>query len=282
MIQTWLIFAILGGIASSIYNFLIRYALKDGDSPTIFAWLFEVIRFVIFAVLILFEPPPVITPANALILFLVGLVELASIYTFMKMHSYSHLSISSIIIRLRLLWIPILAFFILGEVLRTREYIGILVLLAGITIVAAPHKLQHDRGMRFAYIFSFVAALLAVTMKVASNIFSPAIIMFAMSTPSVFILPFLMKGGAQKILSQIKENIGVKIGASLLNAGSFYVYIIALSLGSVSIVQSVYQGMMIFSVLAGIFFLKEREDILRKILGTLVVVSGIILASLLR
>ncbi len=278
MIEVWFFFAILGGIASGIYNFLIRYALKDGDDSTVFAWLFEVIRFVIFGIVILFEILPAITLFNAFVFLLLGIVEFASIYVFMKMHSYSHLSISSIIIRLRLLWTPILAFFILGEILHAREYIGILVLLVGIIIAAAPHKLLYDKGMRYAYVFSFVVAPLVIVIKVASDIFSPAMIMFAMSAPSVFILPFLMSTKRSFII-EIKENIVVKIGASLLNAGSFYLYIIALSLGSVSIVQAVYQGMMILPVLAGIILLKERENVARKLFGTVITICGIILIA---
>jgi len=101
--EHWFLFAVFGGISSNIYNFLTRFALKDGDDSTTFAWFFECIRFFIFGIIILFQPLPALNFKNTVSFFIIGGVEVASIYTFMKMHSYSHLSLSSIIIRFRLI-----------------------------------------------------------------------------------------------------------------------------------------------------------------------------------
>ncbi|MDP2630872.1 MAG: EamA family transporter, partial [Candidatus Uhrbacteria bacterium] len=221
MIEPWITLAILGGIGSNIYNFLARYTLKDGDDPTTLAWFFEASRFVIFGTFLIFERPPALTLYSFFILLLLGVIEIFSIYFFAKMHSLSHLSISSIIIRLRLVWIPILAFFFIHEILSGREYIGLLVLLAGIIIAGMPHKLAYDKGMRYAYIFSFVGALLAVTMKAASAVASPTLIMFAMSVPSIIVFPLLMKDPKKRILSVFKNNATSKISFTLLNSVSF-------------------------------------------------------------
>ncbi len=279
MIEPWITLAILGGIGSNVYNFLARHALKDGDDPTTLAWFFEAARFVIFGVLLFFERPPALTFYSFSMLLLIGVIEIFSIYFFTKMHSLSHLSISSIIIRLRLVWIPILAFFFIHETLSGHEYVGLLVLLVGIIFAGMPHKIAYDKGMRTAYIFSFVAALLAVAMKAASAVASPTLMMFAMSVPSVIIFPLIMKNSKKRIQSVFKRNAGVKIGITLLNSVSFYVYTFALVLGPISMTQAVYQSMMIISVLAGIIILKEREDVGRKILGTVITLCGIYIVT---
>ncbi len=280
MIEAWIILAILGGIGSNIYNFLTRYVLKDGDDVMAFAWLFEVIRFLIFGATIFFEPPLSITPKTIGLFVLIGAVELVSIYVWMKMHSYAQLSISSILIRLRLVIIPIFAFFFLHEILHAGEYIGILILFIGIMIAGAPHKLTYDKGVRYAYVFSIVGALLAVVMKAASGVLSPAMIMFAMSVPSTLFLPMMVKNHKPRLMALLNKNFPHKVMMSLVNAGSFYLYTFALALGAVSVVQSIYQSMMIVSVLAGIVLLKEREDIVRKLLGTAITIVGILIVTL--
>jgi len=169
---------------------------------------------------------------------------------------------------------------LLGETLHAQEYIGILILLIGIVIAGAPHKLTSDKGMRYAYLFAFIGALNALTIKAASSLFSPAFIMFAMATPSVFILPLFMRNRKQQIGVLFNRNLYPKIGVSLLNAGSFYLYVIAQSFGPVSIVQSVYQSMMIISVLAGILILNERDDMMRKLSGTAITIAGILVMTL--
>lgn len=281
MIELWIILAILGGVGSNIYNFLTRYVLKDGEDVIAFAWLFEFVRFIIFGIAILFESLPAFTFQNISLFLLIGAIEIVSIYAWMKMHAHAHLSISTILIRLRLVFIPILAYFLLHESLHPREYVGILILFIGIMIAGAPHKLAYDKGVRYAYAFSVVGALLAISMKAASGILSPAMIMFAMSVPSVFLLPLLIKNPKRRIVSSLSCRPIHKIGMSLINAGSFYLYTIALALGAVSVVQSIYQSMMIVSVLAGILLLREREDIVRKLFGTAITIGGILLVVLL-
>ncbi|MBI4249993.1 EamA family transporter [Candidatus Uhrbacteria bacterium] len=273
--ELWILLAVIGGIGSNIFNFLTRYALKDGDDAVTFAWFFELIRGTIFAVAVFADPPESITVSGAALLAVVGIIEIVCIYLYMKMHSYAHLSISAVIIRMRLIWIPILAFLLLREALQAHEYIGILILFSGLLITGAPHKLKSDKGVRYAYIFSFFAALLAVTMKMASAWFSPSMIIFAMSIPSILVLPFLVKHPRKKIRALANDRLVAKISVGLINAGSFYLYTVALHLGSVSVVQAIYQSMMIFSIAMGIILFQEREDIPRKLIGTAITLIGI-------
>lgn len=278
--ELWILLAIIGGVGSNIFNFLTRYALKDGDDAVTFAWFFELMRGIIFAVAVLAGPPQAVTLSGGALLFVVGIIEAVCIYLYMKMHSDAHLSISAVIIRMRLIWIPILAFFLLHEALRSHEYISILILFSGLLIAGAPHKLKSDKGVRYAYIFSFFAALLAVAMKMASEWFTPSMIIFAMSVPSIVVLPFLVRDPRKKIRELANERLAAKVGVGLINAGSFYLYTVALRWGPVSVVQAIYQSMMIFSIAMGIILLGEREDIPRKIIGTAITLAGILSLAL--
>lgn len=279
MIPQWVYLAILAGLASNLYNIFNRFALrKDGDS-TAYAWWTEFIRFFIALSFLSFDFSLNLKGNAVFILLLLGIVEAISAFIFMKMHQYTHLSISTIISRTRLVWIPIIAFFFLGERLNFIEYVGIGVLFLGLSIAVAPHKLKSDRGIQLSYLSALAVALLSVVMKSASSLVSTSVLLIFMSITSVIVFPFFMKNAKDRIIGVVRKNFLVILAASFSNTLSMYLYIFALRLGDVSKVTAIYQGMMIVSILGGIILLKERQDVLRKIIGALITIGGVILLT---
>jgi uncharacterized membrane protein len=65
-----------------------------------------------------------------------------------------------------------------------------------------------------------------------------------------------------------------------LNIVSLFFFGLAMQHGEASKVNAVYQGMMVFAVLAGILFLRERTNIPKKITGTAITLIGVVLLSL--
>lgn len=88
-----------------------------------------------------------------------------------------------------------------------------------------------------------------------------------------------MKDSKKRLLEGSKKNLAPKIIAILASMGAGYFFVLALNTGEVSKVNAIYQGMMVTGVLTGIIFLKERGDILRKLIGTAVTVMGVILLT---
>jgi drug/metabolite transporter (DMT)-like permease len=276
----WLLASMLAGVASNIFNFISRYLLKGKSDPIAFAWYVEALRIVIFAFALLFDYRFLITPYSIFILLCIGLSEMFAVYFFMKMHAYSHLSISTIISRTRMIWVPIIAFFLIQETLSPLEYIGIAVLFLGISIVSSPKKFFVDKGAKYANISAFLIALNIVFAKMATPYASNSVIFIAYGIPTLFIFPLLMKQAKKRLLDGIKEKFSIKVTAVLLNTLSMYLFIVALRLGEAGKVTAVYQGMLILSVLAGIFLLKEQENIPKKLIGTAITVIGVVVLSL--
>ena len=280
LLQPWIIFATISGLASNAFNFATRYVLKDKDDPIAFAWYYETLRFSIFAAIaILFDFRFDINPKSIAFLLGVGITEWLSMYFYMKMHSFTHLSISAILSRTRLIWVAILAYLIIGESLRLSEYLGIFILFVGLCIVVAPKKLVSDRGTVYANIAAFMIALDVIFIKLSLPYASNSVINAAMSLPGVILFPMFMKNPINRISSPLKHNFGLKTLAVCINAISVFFFAIALRLGETGKVSAIYQGMLIFSVLAGIIFLKERENIGRKLIGTAVTIIGVLLLT---
>ncbi len=279
LFQNWIFIAILAGLASNAFNFLSRFILKDNDDPIIYAWYLETLKFLIFITIAIFDWKLTLNTKSVIIFILLGLTEWLAVYFFVKMHSFSHLSISSIISRTRLIWVAVIAFFVLGENLKISEYFGILILFTGLSFVIAPRKFFIDKGAMYASIGAFITALNNVILKMALPYGSNSVLNAIMILPVILIFPLFIKNFGIKLHAMKQTNWSLKTFAPFLNAIALYLFIIALRIGEASKVNAIYQGMLIFSVLAGIIFLKERENIGKKLIGTGVTIIGVLLLT---
>lgn len=281
LFQNWIIFAALAGLTSNAFNFFTRYLLKDHDDPIVFAWYYETLRFSIFAILAISDYRLDLNPKAIFFLLGIGITEWISMYFYMKMHAMTHLSISAILSRTRLIWVAILAFIIVGESLKLSEYLGIFILFIGLCIVVAPKKLVSDKGAVYANIAAFMIAMDVIFIRLSLPYASNSVINAAMSLPGMILFPLFMKNPAKRIHSSIKHNFKVKTLAICINAISVYFFAVALRVGETGKVSAIYQGMLIFSVLAGIIFLNEKENIGKKLIGTAVTLIGVLLLTTL-
>lgn len=279
MISEWVILAILAGFASNFFNFVNRFALKDDGDPTAWAFFFEFVRLIVFAAFLFFDFSLKLELKTFILLFFVGFTEFISVYLYMQMHKFSHLSISTIISRTRLVWIPIIAFLFFAEKLKISEYLGIVILFTGLSIVVAPHKLFIDKGAIYANLAAIAIAINTILFKQSIPYASNSAILVAFCLPSVIFFPILMKNAKSRIINEAKKHTSLKLAGIFGNIISTYLFLWALHTGEVSKVNAIYQGMLIVSVLAGIIILKERQDILRKLLGSVVTIIGVILLT---
>lgn len=195
------------------------------------------------------------------------------------MHEYSHLSISAILSRTRLIWVPIVAFFLIHESLKVSEYLGIAILFIGLTIVVSPKKLFVDKGATYANRSAFVIAINIVITKMALPYGSNSLINAAIPFIATIFFPIIMKNARQRMKKIVRKNLSLKLFAVGFNIIATYLFTVALRFGDSGKVTAVYQGMLVTSILAGIIFLKERQDIWKKCIGTAITIIGVVLLS---
>ncbi len=280
MFENWVIIAVLAGVFSNLGSFFFRYLLKDGDDSTAYAWFYELMRLCIFSFIALFSFKLSVDIRSLTMLVILGILEFLAIFFMMKMHAFSHLSVSTIVLRTRLIWIPIIAFFLFHESLSLLEYSGIAILFFGLSIVTSPRKWLVDKGTTFAFIAAFATALVNIALKETSLVASISVAMVFMALPSVILFPLFMKNARKRIKTSLKTNFKLKFLSGIINAAAIYLLALAISFGSVSKVSAIYQGMMIVAVIAGIFILKEKENALRKIIGSVITILGVLLLTI--
>jgi len=214
--------------------------------------------------------------SNILSLFLLGFVNTINIYLLMKMHSLNELSVSSVIVTLRIVLVPIFAFLFVGEKLNFMEYAGIVTIFMGVSIVTSPSKLIRDGATRVALFFAITTAVATTLLKRLIGDNSVPILALFMSFPLVFVIPLISKNKKRLIMS-IKTDFVKKAGIALVSAATLSLLAFALRFGAVGKVNAIFQSMTILTVISGIVILKERERMLYKIVGIVIAVTGTLL-----
>ncbi|OGV92222.1 hypothetical protein A3B57_03005 [Microgenomates group bacterium RIFCSPLOWO2_01_FULL_47_10] len=278
--QTWLIYSLIAGLFSIAMQYVNRRGLRGKHDPTAYAWWFEVIRTLFFLLLLPFDYSVNLTSAKDVVsLIIPGLIEIAAVYSFMKMFAHAQLSVSTIISRLRLIWLPLFAVLFLGEILTFREYIGIVLIFLGAVGTTSIKQIRADPGIRHSFLFAIFAGLLSITMKTASSLGSTSVVMLAMSIPSIMALPFLMKHPLARLKISGKVRLKHNLLATLCNSVAMILYLSALRMAPVGLVFSVFNGIQVLSVIVGIIAFKETDQIPQKLLGTAVSFAGILLLA---
>lgn len=178
-----------------------------------------------------------------------------------------------------MIWATVFGVVFLGEVLHPINYLGIIILFLGLSIVVAPKKFFVDRGVKYAVLFSLEVAIFSILLKAAVKDVSLPVVILGNAIPAMFVFLFLIKSKKASIASFLRNKFKEKVLFSITNFLAFTGFITAIQHGPVGIVTGIYQGMVVFGVLAGIIFLKERENIVRKIIGSIITVIGIFLLA---
>ncbi|MFH1244625.1 MAG: DMT family transporter [bacterium] len=277
MFTHYLPLAILAGLGTIGFNTFNRQTLQKGHDSTVYAWLFEIMRILIFLPFLLFDYQVIWSWASARAFLLMGFTELVSVYLFMKMHSHSDLSLSSIFTRLRIIWTPIVGFLILGEILSPLQYLGILVIFLGCSLIYFIHNNGSRRGLIYALVFSLVNACSNVFVKQASVYASSSMITILFSIPAALFIPVIMRNGRTRISHNLVPVMRPLFAASLFNALTMFTLVTALHLAPAGQVTGISQGVATLSIFSGIFILGERDHKLIKFLAGLITTTGIIL-----
>lgn len=274
--MNWAILSLGAGLSSVGFNLINRHTLKDDADSTAYAWWFEVIRLGFFGCLALFNFQVVWTWQSLVALMSLGLTEFFCVFLYMKMHRLTELSLSTILIRLRLIWLPILAFVFIGERLEFLEYLGIGIIFAGIITTISPKKIKVNKGAKITLLVSFLGAFLGLFQKKSAMLASTPMVMTAMALPSVILLPLAMKDGKRRI-KLAKKTLFKNLQASIFNITAMYLFTNALRLAPASKALGLLESTLIVSVLTGIILLKEKENLRRKLIGGAITLVGVIL-----
>lgn len=169
----WLLFAFLApmfyGVANVFDNFLTNKSFKNPATLAFYASLFSIIfvPFLLFFYKLSF-PPISLVP----IFLLLGIVNVAYLYPYYKGLQSDDTSTAVSFFSLGRIFIPIWAFFIVGEKLSTGEYTGVALIVIGTILLSMKGKLSDiklSKALFYILLAAFIISFEAVLMKYLFN-----------------------------------------------------------------------------------------------------------------
>lgn len=278
----WLFYVALNVFFSVLTSLLFRVLAIKSENPRVFSVLFNSFA-ALFALLLTllmgslkqFSIPSI--PALSLtflVIIMWGLYE--------RSHFYIRKQIEASVITLISRIAPVITFFttviLLKESVTLQKLIGAALIFIGNTLVVFNNKilLGKIKYVFFAIVIYILLGLNWTLDKIVSPFYPSSIYTLIIWSLPVFIIAF-PKVSIKEIRNEWNIATWKVILAAISNVLAYFFLIKAFSLTEGSKVIMLYSTESIFVVIAAMVFLKETNNLPRKILATIIVFAGILL-----
>jgi len=286
MPQTMHILALAGALCSAAATIFIRQGLRGGDPYTGF-WINVVVGTAsLWAVVIVTGGPGHVSVKGALFFVLAGLIGTVGgrLLRFVAIEKVGA-SISAALINLNPFVASALAIVLLGEHITLPIVVGTAVIVAGTTLLSVGGKRLGFRPGQLALpvlsatCFGVVAVLRKRGLSDMGAVMGSAI---NVTTALVAYTAFLLASGRSEVMVCRGRSLAYFVAAGLAENVGVFMNVVALSLGTVSVVTPLYGTAPIFVLFLAPFFLRDVETLrLRVVAGTLLIVLGVYLITAL-
>lgn len=276
----WLFFAFIPAILFTVWNLLSRVISVDSKNPRVFSVVYSLVGAIIIFPLFIFQLGSMKQiPLEIILLTGFGTI-LYGIFDRLQFFASRDIEASTLAILFRITPVATLiaSTVFLSEKATLDKILGTLLIIVGnIIIISGPKNFKFNRGFAFALIAS-IALGLAYTVDKKASAFYP---LFVYIFISYFVPPMYNLLIPPLSLNTIKEEVkraSWRIWAmGLVGAGGYCSLIYAFSRADASKVIPISTTSSILTVMAGAIFLKEKSNVLRKIVAILIAFAGVVL-----
>lgn len=291
----WIIFALLEpflhGLANVIDNHFTNNLFKKTTTLVFFASFTNVLFLPIIFIL---DFPSLITPSQIPFFIILGVTGIGYLYPYYKALQNDDTSVVVSLFSLGKIFVPLFAFFLVGEILDPLQYLGFFVVILGATLLTLNGKQKFSLNNSFFWMIlcTFIIAFEVVIYKYIFNLMSWGTgFTWATLFSFLFALPLIFIAKTRKnIFSQIKTfkaNFKLFALEEFLTFGGSAASTFAISLTSVTFVSAIssFQPVvaLLYALVLGRFFPKVfKEDvtiisIIKKLILFVVMVLGVII-----
>jgi transporter family protein len=279
--MTWFYFAILAGFLFAVSSIVSRFVLREQGNALAYTALHDFLAgLVLVPFIFLFGFHFSI---NIIIWFFILLYIISAFFAdWLRFVTFKHLDVSlyQIVAQTRHIFMLLGGLLVFGELLTVSKIFAVFLIILGVFVALfKKNNFKWSVGIWYAIISSFFAVLAFIFVKLIVVDFSE-VATASIGLMSVGLISFLAgRGDWQKVQNEWRINRwGILVAASLFGFFEFTLFM-ALKLGEVSKVVPVTQSSLVFAVLGGIIFLKERSNLAQKLAGMSVVILGILILN---
>lgn len=177
------------------------------------------------------------------------------------------------------LWTVVGAFLFLGELFTIKKFIGTIIVLAGVIVAQwRQKKFVINQGVIFALITAVCYSIMEITTYHIVQNFDAITFIVYMSFFPVILLLIVRPQTIKKLNFYLQPKYGLNISLICINDVLATIFLLmAYQTGrNASQIVPLSASTTVISVLLGILILKEKNNFFNKVLGSIIVVTGII------
>ncbi len=273
--------ALLASFFTALSSVMATRGIKDSNPDTANLLLTGVQTLVLTGILLLDFPTLNLV---ALLWFALSGICASFVGRLLTLTSYKRIGVSagSALVGTSPLLTTVLAIMFLGEPLVIPVIVGVII-VGGIVVLnlSDGHISVNLASVYLPLTASLLFAVSNIIRKLGTNIQPDAVLGAQSSTLAgllAFSLYLFFKGGLKDIQIS-RRNIPWLAGAGLVNAFAWIALTMAINLGKVSVVSSIIYSYPLFSVILTRILLREERLTLQVVIGSLLVVLGVIAVS---
>lgn len=277
-----ILFALLSAFSKGFEKILHRYILVKEDTIS-YAFIWHILSSLFFLPLFFIEFQLPIIHYSWILVIISSILWALVAFTGFKAYAHLEVSTKSPIGRSKLFFVLLFSVIFLKESLTIEKLIGTILIFVGIIIITYKRKIGFsklkERGVLLTLLSAFLMSIVLLIDKYATSYFNPGMYSFLVYfLPAIVLFPFVINK-KNEMKSIIKNRFSATIGAVLLGAAYYYLLLRAFRLTEASIAVPIVELGTLVAVFGGIIFLKEREDISKKLIAAVIVILGVILVS---
>jgi len=274
----WFLYSLIGAVSITLFSLFVRKYLYHRHDAREFACLMDAIASITLLLFFIIDKPQF-----SFTFFSVGLLILSSFLyagigilysTGRQLEEVSNVSIMK---QAESFWGLLIGLLFLGELVSWEKLAGVgLIVLGTSFVIYRGHAIRLSRGMSFVLIGTFFAGISALIDKtLLDTSFSPALygaMVFGLSSFWIFLS---IPNRVEKIKAELKMQNEHLITVGMLLAISVFCVMKAFMIGEISRILPVLNVSLVFIVISGIIFFKERDNIVQKLIGAAIAFAGL-------
>ena len=281
----WFYFALFAAVSESLKDLCSKQGLRT-VSPQLAALAASAIPIpLLIGILLVTDSMPSIGPQYLPALFIGGTLNILALFQFMRALQSSDISLAIPFVSFTPIFLLITSPLLVDDSPNTYDVVGILCIVAGAYLLQiqtsdhgwfAPFTAMITqpgprRMLSVALIYSITSNFDKIGVQNSSPIFWSLSITSVMTVGFFLMLRFLPQ---QKLPTPLTNILGILLAIGLLQTMGLYFHNTALSLGPVPSVIAVKRSSILFAVVWGIVFLREKQG-KERLTGAILMIIGI-------